>query len=379
MPSLRRPQKPADPAGAAHPWRRGVGFVLLGMAVVALHGWLLKGQVPVWGRTLVRPGPPAEGRPQPVRLVSLRTPADRPQPGTATPPRDRARGLAQANPATRFAGAGPASAVRPAVPHVRAETASQGPPSQVASAALSRPDAALAQTEAASGREEAVPGRPVPVYATRVPLAGLLRYRAERGASSGAAELAWAPGPADYLLTLQVTLSGGLPVDWRSRGSFDRDGLSPLRMVERQKQRDRHAVNFQRDKGLVSFAGTSQVVPLWRGAQDRLSVLVQLGAIAQAWPGALAVGAQVHLQVAMPRGDVDEWAFTLAGFETLEMDGQRQPVQRWVREPARPYDQRVEVWLAPTVAELPVGLRWTTVPGGEPLSLWRADLPPAGR
>lgn len=374
MPSLRHPQKPADPAGAGHPWRRGLGFVLLGTAVVALHAWLLRGQGSVWGRTLVRPGPTAEGRQQPLRLVKPRAPADVPQPGTATPPADRARAPARVDPATQAAGTRPGPAARSSVSHDRA---APGPPSPVESAAPSRPEAAQVQAEAAPGREEAAPGRPPPVYATRLPLAGLVRYRAERGTSSGIAELSWEPGPAEYLLKLQGTLSGGSPIDWRSQGRFDRDGLSPLRMVERQKQRDRHAVNFQRDKGLISFAGPSQVVPLWRGAQDRLSALVQLGAIAQAWPGGLALGAQVHLQVAMPRGDVDEWVFTLAGFETVDVDGQRTPVQRWVREPARPYDQRVEVWLAPAVAELPVGLRWTTVPGGEPLSLWRADLTPA--
>lgn len=41
-----------------------------------------------------------------------------------------------------------------------------------------------------------------------------------------------------------------------------------------------------------------------------------------------------------------------------------------MREPSRPYDQRVEVWLDPARAHLPVQLRLTLVPG-ERLTEWR--------
>lgn len=189
----------------------------------------------------------------------------------------------------------------------------------------------------------------------------------------GVAELVWEPTPDAYILRLQASLPAGPPIDWRSQGGFDSAGLAPLRMVERQKQRDLHAVNFQRDKGVISFSGPSREVALWRGAQDRLSWLIQLTAVAQARRGTAQLGEVVRMQVATPRGDVDEWVFTLASTEPLETAGLRWAAQKWVREPARPYDQRVEVWLAPAAGHLPLGLRWTTVPGGEPLALWLTE------
>jgi hypothetical protein len=42
---------------------------------------------------------------------------------------------------------------------------------------------------------------------------------------------------------------------------------------------------------------------------------------------------------------------------------------RLSREPDRPYDTRVEVWLDPARQHLPVRALFTTIPGGQPLEL----------
>jgi hypothetical protein len=39
------------------------------------------------------------------------------------------------------------------------------------------------------------------------------------------------------------------------------------------------------------------------------------------------------------------------------------------REPSRPYDTRIEVWLDPARQHLPVRARFTVLPGGTPLEL----------
>ena len=49
------------------------------------------------------------------------------------------------------------------------------------------------------------------------------------------------------------------------------------------------------------------------------------------------------------------------------------------REPARPYDLRVQVWLDPVHHHLPVLLRLSVVPGGAVLELLaEPDATPAG-
>ncbi|HSI57391.1 MAG TPA: DUF3108 domain-containing protein [Ideonella sp.] len=213
-------------------------------------------------------------------------------------------------------------------------------------------------------------GTPPPVYPTEPPLNRTLDYRVVRGPASGLGQLRWEATPSAYTLSLQASVAGGPVLDWTSTGGFDSAGLAPQRMVERQREREVHAVNFQRDKQLISFSGPSRVEPLLRGAQDRLSWLIQLAAVVQAQRATLKEGDTLRFQVASPRGDVDEWVFTLMGIAPLEVAGMRWGALKLVREPQRPYDQRVEVWLAPVASYLPLALTLTTVPGGVPLELW---------
>ena len=67
------------------------------------------------------------------------------------------------------------------------------------------------------------------------------------------------------------------------------------------------------------------------------------------------------------RGDAETWRFEVQAHEALELPagaGGEGPDLR--REPTRPYDTRVEVWLDPAREHLPVRARFTTVPGGVP-------------
>ncbi|HVO08395.1 MAG TPA: hypothetical protein VMT83_16500 [Burkholderiaceae bacterium] len=126
--------------------------------------------------------------------------------------------------------------------------------------------------------------------------------------------------------------------------------------------------------GLITFSGPRWEWPLPAGAQDRLSWLVQLVAIASATPDALRDGAKLSMWVVGTRGALSAWHFEVRG---------RQPdgaASAWwlVREPEHPYDLRVEVWLDPARGHWPLRLRQTQVPGGEPLEwLLREEPQPA--
>jgi len=157
-------------------------------------------------------------------------------------------------------------------------------------------------------------------------------------------------------------------------------GLMPDRMVEQRQGRDLAAVNFQRDKGLVSFSGPSTTLPLPPGAQDRASWLLQLPMLAAAVQAHWAAGhSTLSLPVFTTRGEDQLWRFTVVAEETLP-GPQGAPVRTWrlVREPVGPYDSRVEVWLARDHGLVPWRLRFTTPPANEPLELQLSDgLPPA--
>jgi hypothetical protein len=150
-------------------------------------------------------------------------------------------------------------------------------------------------------------------------------------------------------------------------------------MVERKRGRDSAAVNFQRDKGYVSFSGPRGVVPLAPGVQDRASWLVQLPLLAQANGESLDVGDGIRIPVATVRGELLYWLFVVerADSHTLP-DGTALRTWVLVRGPERPYDTRIEVALARDRAFWPVQVVWGPVPGNDLLKLTLNDgLPPA--
>jgi hypothetical protein len=74
--------------------------------------------------------------------------------------------------------------------------------------------------------------------------------------------------------------------------------------------------------------------------------------------------------VAGARGDAEAWRFEVLGHEALELPAGTVPkALQMRREPTRPYDTWVEVWLDPARQHLPVCAVFTTLPGGQPLQL----------
>ena len=99
----------------------------------------------------------------------------------------------------------------------------------------------------------------------------------------GAGELLWRHDGERYDAKLEVS-APLLPTRvQQSTGSITADGLAPLRFSDRS--RGEQAAHFQRDEGKVSFSSNRPDAPLLPGAQDRLSVLLQLGALIAGNPG----------------------------------------------------------------------------------------------
>ncbi len=198
-------------------------------------------------------------------------------------------------------------------------------------------------------------GQNVPVYETRLPPAQTLVFDLRRGAASGRAELDWQPSGAHYHLTMQGHAKDAPQLSWTSVGGLDHTGLAPLRHTESRRGRDVRAVNFQRDAGRVTFSGPQIEYPLVPGGQDRLSWMVQLAAVMAANPGLAHAQSQVLIWVVGTRGDADVWTFTVQERAAVELPlGRVENTIHLVREPRRPYDTLVQVWLDPTRHHLPV-------------------------
>ena len=83
--------------------------------------------------------------------------------------------------------------------------------------------------------------------------------------------------------------------------------------------------------------------------------MVQLAAVLTANPALGAPDAQISIWVVGSRGDAEVWTFTVQGRATLDLPiGRVDDALLLVREPRRPYDTQVQVWLDPQRHHLPV-------------------------
>jgi hypothetical protein len=319
----------------------------LGAAVLLAHALLLQP-----GASPLRIAP-ARSTAIEVRQLALAAPA--PAPPIAAPPKfpapvparpTRIAREPKASAARREATPAPA-ALAPVVPHeAAAERASMAAP----------------------------PAVTAPI---RVPPSTELVYALQRGVQSGEARLSWRAEGERYALSLHATLPSGREVEQHSEGGFDAAGIAPLRLADRRRGRDVRAANFQREQGKVTFSGPRWELPLEAGTQDRLSWLVQLVARVGAVPEGLREGSELAMWVVGARGAASHWRFEVRGRQRVSLEAQS--VETWwlVREPAHPYDLRVEVWLDPQQGHWPLRLRQTQIPGGEPLDWSLRDAAPA--
>lgn len=219
---------------------------------------------------------------------------------------------------------------------------------------------------------------PLPTYAVRVPPGFVQRYALRRGGREGRADLVLTRDGPRYAMSLRGWADGAEVLGQDSRGGFDGAGFAPERFVERQRGRDRLAANFDATRRRISYSGPARTHPYAPGTQDRLSWLVQLAAIVGAEPARFAPGAELVLAVSGARADLDRWRFEVGPPEALALaDGRVVAALPLRREPARPYDLRVQVWLDPANHHLPALVRLSVVPGGAALELLAEPDEPA--
>ena len=229
-----------------------------------------------------------------------------------------------------------------------------------------------------------------PVYATQAPPSATLHYAlvqegAASASSTGSAELEWTHRANAFSLRLATAVADRPAREWQSTGTFDAAGVAPVRLVERERGRDRRAINFDRDGDRVRFSGASGALAIAPGAQDRWSWIAQLAAIAEADSQRGQRPAAWELQVAGLRGELERWTFRVLppgdlppelqpqGNE-LSAGGDRAPALLHVlRATEQPYDLRIEAWLSPSLHHLPAGLRMSTPPGPWSLALWQRN------
>ncbi len=173
---------------------------------------------------------------------------------------------------------------------------------------------------------------------------------------NAAAELSWHQDGQNYEATMSVSALFLGARSMSSSGRLTADGLAPTRFSD--KSRGERATHFDADKGKITFSANTPDAPWLRGAQDRVSVFLQLASLMAGDPGKYPPGSTVALYTAGPR-EVDTWTFTVEGPEKLSLPMGDVETVKLRRKPQRDYDQAIEVWLAPSLDWLPVRNRIT--------------------
>ena len=230
----------------------------------------------------------------------------------------------------------------------------------------------IAQAQAPSLPEDKPQTAAQPVSATapgrlKMPSAAELQYdvRATRKGMSLPAQsvLRWQPAAGSYQARMEFK---ALFVGARSQTSVGTlsaaDGLMPTRYGD--KNRSEQATHFDRTRQppVLRFSANTPDLPLQPHTQDRLSVLLQLGAMLAGEPARFGPGQTVTLHTAGPK-DADLWQFRVGNTTALNLPAGTLEAVHLDRAPLHTYDNRVEVWLAPSLGYLPVRILWTQANG----------------
>lgn len=271
------------------------------------------------------------------------------------PPTDAA--AAQDNAAT----AADSAASAPQAPAAPAASA----PASAAPAPLTPPTAEPAAgvdiTPPGAGTGQAPSTTPPPV---RLPPPSRLAFdvngQAKKFTYHARAELLWQHDGSRYEARQELSAFLVGSRAQRSVGAITAQGLLPERFSDRS--RSEQAAHFDYAKGRVTFSANTPEAPMGPGAQDRLSVFIQLGALLAADPGRFVPGTQVTLTTVSARS-ADRWTFTIEGPETLDLPVGPTPALKLQRLPRKDYDQKAELWVAPALGYLPVRIRLTQANG----------------
>lgn len=368
---------PATPERAGPPRRT---LVALGLVMAVVHLALLLGvthtldwQLQPTATTapfktrMITPPAPAEARP--AATAPAKAPSRRVRPNTqptAAPPED--------------------TPAEPSAPPPTAETAASEPPSVIASA---EPAASAPVEPPVASPPPAVPVVPAATWPSMawgaLPPSSLVSYQLtgmDKGFTYYASgELRWQHNPEAYALTLSVKAFLIGSRHWRSTGRIDASGLSPLKFTD--SWRGERASHFDREQQRIVFSTNAPVAPLQPGAQDQISLYMQLAGAMAGDPQRYPIGTRLQVQTATLR-DAVPWLLVLEGQEPLTLAGNTVTATKWVCQPRSQYDAKVDIWLSPQHAWMPARIRITQVSGSyidlhlrsmEPLPPLPADAP----
>ena len=397
MPTLVAPLPPSTAPPGRPSWRVLAGLTL----AVALVHVLLLGLAPA----AMGPEPSPLANKFITRTIVIAPPAaEKPTAPAAAAPAAQAKPPPPARPRRPREASGPKPA---AVPTPAPQVAEQPPPQSPDPVAQNATDSGATAPESAAsapagavlggagstantgmeggtpggsaGAASATAGNVVGAEALRIPGSVKLAFAVtgQQGASPMQGvfgDLVWLQDGSSYDARLSLKFLFKTIRSQHSTGQIGATGIEPARFSESRK--GEVASHFLRDQGQVMFSNNAPSVPLLPGAQDRLSVVMQLGGMLAGNPARYPAGSRISVQTVGPR-DAGVWVFNIEGEEQMTVPAGDYAVRKLTRDPRREFDDKVEIWLAPAMGYLPVRMKLTQ-PNGDFADMQLRETLPAG-
>ena len=352
--------KPMEPMQPTRRWLKPTIVIALSLLLhLALFDWL---RAP---RSNTLPHPPD----QPVIIAALLPPTAQPSVPPPTPAKAVPAQIRPPPTATRVAR--PAAPPQPTEVQPLDDAVPSGAPAEdfsSASPAMAQdnPVFASAETTAATSPADAATATTTttataPALRFLPPPSAELKYdvQALRDGKTvyGSGKISWKKNGDNYEIDGEAGVLFFSVLTFKSEGSLDAQGITPLRYSEKRFHKSATNTHFQREPQRISFSASTLQYPRNGGEQDRASIVWQLVGLGRADPAQFGDG--IDIFVAGVR-DGDTWHVQIVGAEKITVGGEAVIAWHLLRTPrAGSYDTQVDIWLAPSRDWYPVKLRQT--------------------
>ena len=192
---------------------------------------------------------------------------------------------------------------------------------------------------------------------------------------TGSAELLWQHEGGSYTSQLVVRKFGLSLQTWTSKGTLTAQGLEPLRFISKRLGKEEVSAHFARAQGKITFSAGTPEAALEAGAQDQLSVFMQLASLLAGKPAQWTPGKAVIFQAVGDRY-AERWTFKAGALEPIKVPGGTFPAIKMTHEPTAERSQKLELWYVPSVGYLPLRIRITESNGDFLDLLWTGSQKP---
>jgi hypothetical protein len=361
--------------------------LLVTVVVAAVHGWLI-GAPGTWSHLQAqdfRPDPPPSLDAIWVHLPAPPPPAaptPSPAPAQPSPQHLKTPRKAAVKPPPRAPEIAPTPAVATAVPALAQASAppeTESPAEPLDTAPHTHPGGLLADTSTPTlmaAEPNVAPRTVLPSLQVRngdgstVPLVlptdgsalaqtMLLRFTVHgfvKGMEYHAnAELAWRAENGHYQARQSISAFLLGSMEQTSTGLLTDQGLQPMQFTDRRFAKHR-SVAFNWTAQQATFEPVRDAAPIGRGAQDRLSVFLQLASMLHSMPTLRVAGTRIDIPTLGSRR-LQMWRFVVEQEETLSLPGGPTSALRLQRLPQPGDEDAAVLWLAPEQGYVPVQIR----------------------